>query len=429
MKTRAAWLNRSFAFIALLAAVTLAGCGGTGGGNPGEPVARVILEVGPSESTAVTHLSICPTQVRLVDENGGSETISLPLSETELQSSAVISSIDIPRRTYTSIELELAPACDFRSLQVTNANGTFQAIEPTTLKFAGSYAPSGMDGEKLRLIITPIESKLLLVASDQALKAAAEGASGTLSLSICPDGFVPVPALSGYATSPFCVMKYEAKQVGGAAVSQAAGLPWTGLSQVAARVACTSLGRRYDVPGSDYWQSIARNIESVASNWAGGTVGNASGINLGHYDGTPSAALAASSDGDPCYGTGASCTSELWNIQRRTHTLSNGSVIWDLSGNVWEFQFDTPAASTPFDAPVIGLTGGWKAVFGPAGDWSALSSFPYAGMGYAHLSVDNGVVVRGGSWSGGDAGIFATSLDRTSSSTSATDGFRCVYVP
>ena len=47
--------------------------------------------------------------------------------------------------------------------------------------------------------------------------------------------------------------------------------------------------------------------------------------------------LAASSDdNDPCFGiTGANCIG--WNSRKRTHSLSNGEVIWDLSGNLYEW--------------------------------------------------------------------------------------------
>lgn len=47
----------------------------------------------------------------------------------------------------------------------------------------------------------------------------------------CPTGFIEVPGNSRFGTSDFCVMKYEAKNVGGVPTSQAAGLPWTSIPQ------------------------------------------------------------------------------------------------------------------------------------------------------------------------------------------------------
>jgi len=49
-------------------------------------------------------------------------------------------------------------------------------------------------------------------------------------------------------------------------------------------------------------------------------------------DGTPDNSLSASSDDNDWY-NGTSNSS--WN-QKRTHTLSNWQVIWDLAWNVWE---------------------------------------------------------------------------------------------
>ena len=41
------------------------------------------------------------------------------------------------------------------------------------------------------------------------------------------------------------------------------------------------------------------------------------------------------------YGTGQSCVLVAPGIkQSRTHTLSNGEIIWDVSGNVWEWVKD-----------------------------------------------------------------------------------------
>ena len=47
---------------------------------------------------------------------------------------------------------------------------------------------------------------------------------------ICPENFVGVSSLGDYTVNGFCVSKYEMKNDGsGQAVSQAAGVPYTGV--------------------------------------------------------------------------------------------------------------------------------------------------------------------------------------------------------
>ena len=81
--------------------------------------------------------------------------------------------------------------------------------------------------------------------------------------------------------------------------------------------------------------ALATNIAREPINWSSGSVGEGA-LNIGHTDNGPPTAIAASSDdNDPCFATGQDCSS--WTNQKRTHSLSNGEVIWDLSGNVWEW--------------------------------------------------------------------------------------------
>ena len=81
------------------------------------------------------------------------------------------------------------------------------------------------------------------------------------------------------------------------------------------------------IPGAqllsnDQWMTIATNIANQASNWSGSSVGSGA-LNRGHSDGS-SALAATGSHG-------------AWSTNHRTHTLSNGEVIWDMAGNVWEW--------------------------------------------------------------------------------------------
>ena len=271
----------------------------------------------------------------------------------------------------------------------------------------------------------------------------------------CPENFVLVPALEGYTAKDFCIMKYEAKNDGsGGAVSQSADVPYVNISRNDSITKCTDLGEGYDLMTNDEWQSVARNIELVASNWNANIVGSGS-LNRGHSDASPDNALAANDDDNQaCYGTEQTCDSSIWDSQRRTHKLSNGEVIWDLSGNVWEWVKDDNTVDYSPDAYLSlitasthtasgSLTGGTtttsrtaKGQFGPSGDYADLNSAPYGGLGYGTLNNleggATGSVARGDDWDEideGEAGVFAVDLDDTAVNFSIYEGFRCAYHP
>ena len=160
----------------------------------------------------------------------------------------------------------------------------------------------------------------------------------------CPSGYIAVPGNSMYGTSEFCVMKYEAKTGSStvAATTQAAGLPPGWVDQNTARTACGLNGAGYGLITNAEYMTIARNIEAQLSNWTTGTAAStAVGIG-GLYRGHSSIwrygpQLEAGLDSDGYIGTGRSG----FDIERRTHTLSNGQIVWDLSGNLWELLNDT----------------------------------------------------------------------------------------
>lgn len=147
----------------------------------------------------------------------------------------------------------------------------------------------------------------------------------------CPAGFIPVPGNISLGTDGFCVMKYEAKNVGGIPASQATGTPWVSISQPAAMTASQNACSGCQLITEAQWMTIAANVMSVADNWTGGSIGSGT-VYAGHSDNSPASPLAASSnDSDNYYGTG-----QTSGTQRRTLTLTNGEVIWDFSGNAWD---------------------------------------------------------------------------------------------
>lgn len=261
----------------------------------------------------------------------------------------------------------------------------------------------------------------------------------------CPTGYVGVPGNSMYQTGDFCVMKYEAKNVSTVATSIPDGTIWATLTQTGAITACSNLGSKYHLINNNEWMTIARNIEQVATNWTSGTVGTGT-IFIGHSDGTPASALAATTnDNDGYNGTGQTTPSG----QRRTHTLSNGEVIWDLAGNVWEMNSNTIncASSTctademPYDSS-------------PGEEWIELTTLATYGQfsydllrpsnptwnttqGIGRIYTDSTAagpsgnihsLRRGGRYNdGSNGGLFSVSLNTAPAYTDATLGFRCAY--
>src|SRR5690606_11420113 len=148
-------------------------------------------------------------------------------------------------------------------------------------------------------------------------------------------------------------------------------------------------------------------------------------------------------DSDACFGTEQACDDQTWHAQRRTHSLSNGEVIWDFAGNAWEWV-------------------GWQIVdnkIGPSASWRKLSSFNAAdsteqmqitdikplnsthafwndawdeaqGMGrYAPFHQQaGGAAMRGGSvFNGAYTGVFTLNLSLGQTAVDRVTGFRCVY--
>ena len=252
----------------------------------------------------------------------------------------------------------------------------------------GAY-PSSIDGVQRKICSSTVTADCIDITTDLAptyISGIPTGATYTVARSndgrvyvnpsttaanlTCPTGYIPVPGNSLYQTKDFCVMKYEAKAVatsaptvglttpttgyntiddnnttattaanGRAVASVASGYPIANIDQPTAASYCSTAGA--SLISNAEWMTIARNIEGQLSNWTTGTAASTAigtgGLYRGHSDGTPDTALEAGADNDGYIGTGNSG----FSIERRTHTLSNGEVIWDLGGNVWEWTSDT----------------------------------------------------------------------------------------
>jgi|GEM_PF-1266968 len=263
----------------------------------------------------------------------------------------------------------------------------------------------------------------------------------TVAVDGCPYNYLWVPSNATLGTSAFCVMKYEAKNVASTATPEAAGLPWATIARGAnsstassAWKACADLGTNFDLISNAQWQAIGRSIEATISNWSNGSNSGQNFINYGHSDGS-AGRLAASTDDDPCAGTGqTNCSNNAhadWS-QKRTHSLATGDVVWDIAGNVMEWVKDDNAQSW-------GTTAYVNQMFTPNYDlskWGAStnyldkSSSPRGGLGYGIVGASAGGVLRGGNYADDfSAGIYASELSCAATHSSILIGFRCIYQP
>lgn len=102
----------------------------------------------------------------------------------------------------------------------------------------------------------------------------------------------------------------------GTIVSTSEGSPITNITYAQAISACEDIGAHLIT--NDEWMTLARNIEIVSSNWSEGVVGYGY-LPLGNDFG-------GAKDG----------FDELSHSKKRTLTLTNGEVVWDLAGNVYD---------------------------------------------------------------------------------------------
>lgn len=155
------------------------------------------------------------------------------------------------------------------------------------------------------------------------------------SIAECPSNYSFVYGNSTLGTNNFCVMKYEARDVGGIATSQAAGTPWVSLTQSVAASEAVEAGGHLITEAE--WMTIVADVMSVKLNWSGGTVGSGV-LRQGHVNNNPAAALSASGDdSNNLVGITGGLGDQSGMNNSRVLYLSSGDTIWDLSGNAWEW--------------------------------------------------------------------------------------------
>jgi hypothetical protein len=192
------------------------------------------------------------------------------------------------------------------------------------------------------------------------------------------------------------------------------------------------------------WTQIARNIEGVGINWSGGIVGSGY-LSRGYSSGesyAPGIDTFTNTSPAPYTGIGYEYNVGVDSVGpsgeykfKRVHTLSNGQVIWDLAGNVWEFNSDNcqpgngagywynSQSSEWIEWNNLNLSDYEKSAAGPNGNYTSAEN-----MGrYWDCRISGGVPIRGGHWYlGTNSGIYALPLVNGPSLANANVGFRCI---
>ena len=253
--------------------------------------------------------------------------------------------------------------------------------------------------------------------------------------SSCPTGYIPVPGSGTYGTKGFCVMKYEAKDDGsGNAVSTAAGFPWVNINQIDSTAKSAAACTGCHLMTEKEWMTLMQNVFSVTSNWSSGVISGGYFYNGNSYN-NPSSALAADTNDT----NGYAGETNVSGRERRTLTLTNGQVIWDMVGNVWEWTTGQTMGGQPGLSTDTSFTfRGWSDI-DTVGNLAQNPSPATAGLMDVTECDSDGIgqiysyskdtplrgFIRGGNWGGGScSGPSSLYLARTPGRTDSYTGFR-----
>jgi prepilin-type N-terminal cleavage/methylation domain-containing protein len=368
--------------------------------------------------------------------------------------------------TYRNIDGTGWVPLNFKSISPASPIATLP-VDPINTTSSSFYYEYLTDGTGWKIIALP-ESAKYSTASN--INSFVQSSNAALAGGF-PTNWIPVPGNSTFGTPNFWVMQYEAKceqtsnnapmQTVGAAydvyrgynnaatgyactggsyhiASDPNGFPIVGISHTTAAAYCAAAGAHLWT--NDEYMTIATNAANLGSNWSGGSVGsgtmpygNSNSVNL-QYDGTTQ------------YGTGYSDFAHL-----RILNLSNGDVIWDFAGNIWEHvqrsqnnsgdntnSIAMPSCSAyPPDCEYGSSPGGHgnnyitsyndssfsaATVAPPNNSWNT-----YQGVGDLNIGSAPGTVFLrgGGDDNGPEDGAFELYLGWNTASTNGLTGFRC----
>jgi prepilin-type N-terminal cleavage/methylation domain-containing protein len=300
-------------------------------------------------------------------------------------------------------------------------------VDPTNTTSSNLYYTYQTDGLTFKLRAVP-ESQKYLVQAGAGQTSFTTGSNLALGGG---SGWVLVPGSSQFGTNNFYVMKYDAvcsdgegnvlndttgsanttsyhiyanDGMGGIActgsrqiASLPGGYPIADITETEAKTYCSAIGAH--LLTNDEYMTIVTNAVNQGSNWYGGTVGT-NYVYSGHNNGSPYWALPAdANDANGYSGETNQSYGSYTNNQRRTYTLSNGAVIWDMSGNLYQEvqrstlnQGDNTAAFTAFPVRSDGAaTWGWGEYggAGPTNDANYITSWS-TNVAQANVAPPNG---------------------------------------
>ncbi|WP_413577610.1 hypothetical protein ACLVWU_04305 [Bdellovibrio sp. HCB290] len=334
------------------------------------------------------------------------------------------------------------------AVTVTATNGAKICLVPCADWTAAGASLNANSGDVFSLKMTSLASG----TRTSILTIGAYSTTWKISTSVlCPLNYVLVPGENGTLQNEFCIAKYEMKILGDddgyqtynpalVADSRPTGTAWRQITMPQMLNRCQALGAGYDLVSNLQWNVIARNIAGVASNWNGNAVGSGQ-LNQGNR----SSGDQEPADADDNYacanlpsftypGATATCSDSVWNNLKRTHKLSNGSVLWDFSGGAWEgVKYTYADTFTGTNDLVANIADGtyFKSLMGALGITCLTpgGGNEYCGFGKAWINDARpaSALFRGGSASNGQqAGVFATDFDYDTSYADGGHSFRCV---
>jgi len=437
--------------------------------NPGQLLAQ------GRDSNRLTNIQSINTAISLYMQDIGTKTppgtpgityISIPDPSATTTAGADCSSLGFPAGYYHCPASSTYQKSDSTGWLPINFNNISSGnplnqlpIDPINTTSSEEYYAYSTDGTNYKVTASPEAQKNIPNMSQYAL-----GTSITLQGGY-PQTWVKVPGNPTFGTNDFYVMQYDAKCADNKGnvlstndtgyqtywnttssqpsvactptnnlqiTSAQNGFPITYISQTTAAQYCKQIGA--SLITNAQWQTIAWNAENVPSNWSSGTVGT------GYMPSGNSGSSWAQSDSNQYGLAGSTSTHQSTFTYLRPLTLSNGQIIWDMAGNVYEWTNDTIVGTNkPVGSGGTSAWSEWPTVLtysaGPipneqtAGPYTA-SWDSAKGMGRYYEGPSNGTTysfARSGNWSNGTsiAGIEMMELD-ASGSQIVTVGFRCV---